>query len=224
MAAHPSPVSSLPRRSFVRPVLELAAALLGQLLVRRERSGALTIGRIVETEAYGGVGVDDSAHSFAGPTPRCAVMFGPPGHAYVYATQGRCCCLNVSAAGDGDGRAVLLRAVEPLAGNERMRRRRLARLGDGPTRRLLQDGNDHALASGPGRLCLSFDIDRRLDGSDLTDRDGALFLARGETVDDVLWTPRVGLNPRLQSHGWPWRALDAGSDAVPAPRRGAGRR
>jgi DNA-3-methyladenine glycosylase len=116
----------LPRRFFERPVVELAAALIGQVLVRR-RGRALLSGRIVETEAYGGQGVDPSAHSYRGSTPRCAVMFGPAGVAYVYSThQGRC-CLNVTAEGDRHGKAVLIRALEPLAGLETMRALRLAR-------------------------------------------------------------------------------------------------
>lgn len=211
-------LTPLSRALCERPVRELAAALLGQRLVRRERGGSLTVGRIVEAEAYDGPAGDDSAHSHRGETPRCATMFGPAGHAYVYATQGRCCCVNVSA---GAGKAVLLRALEPLDGLARMRRRRLARLGDGPTRRRLQSpGGAHELAMGPGRLCLSLAIDRALDGVDLCDPTSPLLLAAGEPVDpaEIVWTPRIGLNPRLASHGWPWRAFVAGSRAVSPPR------
>lgn len=207
------------RAACERPVRELAAALLGQLLLRREADGALTAGRIVEAEAYDGTAGDDSAHSFGGQTPRCATMFGPAGHAYIYATQGRCCCVNVSA---GVGKAVLIRALEPVQGTERMRARRLARLGDGPTRRRLETpGGEHELAMGPGRLCLSLDIDRALDGVDLCDPTSPLQLVRGDGVPegDVLWTSRIGLNPKLTAHGWPWRALVTGSRAVSPPRR-----
>jgi len=212
------PPLPLPRSLFEADVRQVAVALLGQLVVRRETSGPPSIGRIVEVEAYGGLDLDPSAHSYRGPTPRCEVMFGPAGHAYVYATQGRCCCLNVSAVGDARGQAVLLRALEPVAGAERMRTRRLARLGQGPTRARLTAGYDHELASGPGRLCLCLDVDRSLNGVDLTDGDGPLYLARGEASPPPLWTPRVGLNPKSASHGWPWRALVPGCRAVSPPR------
>ncbi len=213
----------LPRAFHERPVLELAEALLGCLLVRRGPGGALRVGRIVETEAYGGRGVDPSAHSFRGPTPRCAVMFGPAGRAYVYATQGACHCLNVTAEGGGDGRAVLVRALEPLAGDALVRRRRLARLGDGPTRRALEAGRDAELLRGPGRLCTGFDLDRRHDGLDLTE-PGTLWLAAGTAPRRVRWTARIGLNPGSPSSGWRWRAIDADSPAVSRARGGPGRR
>jgi DNA-3-methyladenine glycosylase len=206
-------LAPLRRRDLEIPVVELASALLGRLLVRHYRGG-LRVGRIVETEAYGGLGVDPSAHSFRGPTPRCEVMFGPAGYSYVYATQGRCFCLNVSATGDESGKAVLIRALEPLAGVAVMRRRRLARLAPGPTARRLAAGRDHELAQGPGRLCVAFDVDRRLNGLDLCDPAGPLFLAAGEAPGSVRWTPRIGLNPASGSFRWRWRAVDADSDAV----------
>lgn len=214
----------LPRAFHERPVVELARALLGQLVVRELGDGRRVVARLVETEAYGGRAVDPSAHSFKGPTPRCEVMFGPAAHAYVYATQGRCCCLNVTAEGSRDGRAVLLRAAEIVEGVEHARAWRLARLKDGPTQRRVAGGaHDHELAAGPGRLCLCLDTDRGLNAVDLT-RPGGLWLARGEGVPDdaVRWTPRVGLNPRSASFGWRWRVFDARSSAV-SVGRGAGR-
>jgi DNA-3-methyladenine glycosylase len=219
----------LPRRFFERPVVELAAALIGQVLVRR-RGRALLSGRIVETEAYGGQGVDPSAHSFRGPTPRCAVMFGPAGVAYVYSThQGRC-CLNVTAEGDRHGKAVLIRALEPVSGLETMCALRLAALDDGPTRtRLLAGRSDHELAAGPGRLCLGLGIDRALNGVDLTDARSPLWIARGTAAGEpareparLFWTPRIGLNPKSASFDWHWRALADGSRSVSARAR-AGR-
>ena len=210
----------LPRSVFEQPVLQLAEALLGCLVVRRRPRGAPLIGRVVETEAYGGRGVDPSAHSYRGPTPRCEVMFGAAGHAYVYPTQSACHCLNVTAEGGGFGRAVLLRAVEPVSGQPLMRRRRLARLAEGPTRSRLLDGHDHELARGPGLLCVCFGIDRRQNGVDLCDAGGALYVARGESPAQVLWTPRIGLNPGSASNGWRWRALDAASRSVSGTRVG----
>jgi DNA-3-methyladenine glycosylase len=227
---------ALPRRFYLRPVVELAEALVGRLLVRR-RGRALLVGRIVETEAYGGQASDPSAHSYRGPTPRCEVMFGPAGHAYVYTThQGRC-CLNVSAEGDGRGKAVLLRALEPLAGVAAMRALRLAALPAGPTRTRLQAGADHALASGPACLCRCLDVDRELNGVDLAGPRSPLWIADDDgryghepAPSDGLqlrWTPRIGLNPRSASAGWSWRALRPGSRAVSSPalhRRGSRRR
>lgn len=216
---------ALPRAFFERPVVELAEALIGRLIVRRAGQRIL-VGRIVETEAYGGQGIDPSAHSYKGPTPRCEVMFGPAGRAYVYATQGRCFCLNVSAEGDSVGKAVLIRAFEPLAGVATMLKRRLARLQAGPTRTRLARGRAHELAQGPGRLCICLDIDRRCNGVDLTSENSTLFLAEdleaphgasGE-APEVCWTPRVGLNAKSASFGWRWRAIDARSQAVSPPR------
>ena len=209
----------LSRRFFERPVVELAAALIGQVLVRR-RGRTLLAGRIVETEAYGGEGIDPSAHSFRGSTPRCAVMFGPAGVAYVYSThQGRC-CLNVTAEGDRRGKAVLIRALEPLAGLEAMRALRLAALDDGPTRARLLRGADHEIAAGPGRLCIGLDIDRELNGVDVTDARSPLWIARGAPAGGeaarLLWTPRVGLNPKSASFGWHWRVVAVGSRSISA--------
>jgi len=215
VSAAPRP---LPRAFFERDVLTVARELLGQLLVRRA-GPALLVARIVEVEAYGGLDCDPSAHSFRGPTPRCAVMFGPAGHAYVYSThQGRC-CLNVSAVGDARGQAVLLRAADPLRGQEAMAVARLAGLAQGPTRtRLLAGGAPHELLSGPARLCAALGVDRALNGADLCDASGPLWLARGAAVAHTAWTARVGLNPKSASFGWRWRAIAAGSRAVSAPR------
>jgi DNA-3-methyladenine glycosylase len=208
----------LPRAFFERDALVVARELLGRLLVRRAGDGLL-VARIVEVEAYGGLGCDPSAHSFRGETPRCRVMFGPAAHAYVYSThQGRC-CLNVSAAGDARGQAVLLRAAEPLLGEEAMRAARLARLPAGPTReRLLRGGASHELLSGPARLCAALGIDRALNGIDLCAPRGPLWLADAEPAARVAWTPRVGLNPKSASFAWCWRAVARGSRAVSAPR------
>jgi DNA-3-methyladenine glycosylase len=209
----------LPRAFFERELLELARDLVGCLLVRRA-GRALLVARLVEVEAYGGQATDPSAHSFRGPTPRCEVMFGPAGHAYVYSThQGRC-CLNVTAVGDRRGKAVLLRAAEPLRGAEAMRAARLARTPPGATReRLAAGGRTHELLRGPARLCAALGVDRALDGVDLTRGDGPLWLAAADVATPrLLWTPRVGLNPASASCAWTWRALDAATRAASAPR------
>jgi DNA-3-methyladenine glycosylase len=214
----------LPRAFFRRELLVVARELVGCLLVRRG-AGAPLVARLVEVEAYGGQGADPSAHSFRGPTPRCRVMFGPAGHAYVYSThQGRC-CLNVSAGGEARGQAVLLRAAEPLAGAGRMRAARLALSSAGPTRaRLLAGGREHELLAGPARLCAALRVDRALDGVDLCDVASPLWLARAAPAPTVLWTPRIGLDPASASCGWRWRVVDAASPAAGAPRGEGARR
>src|SRR5690349_21679484 len=124
----------LPRKFYARSAIEVAKGLLGKVLVHGE-----TAGRIVETEAY--IGADDLAcHSAAGITNRTRVIFGPPGHAYVYLIYGVYQCLNIVAEPEGRPGCVLIRAIEPTAGIETMRQRR-------PTAKKLE-----ALASGPGKL------------------------------------------------------------------------
>src|SRR5438309_10281516 len=126
----------LPRRFFARDPVVLARDLLGRVLFYRTAEGLLA-GRIVETEAYTG-DADAASHAFRGRTGRNAVMFGPAGHAYVYFTYGMHHCLNVTAEIPGTAGAVLIRALEPLAGVEIMRAR-----GD--------HGPESRLPSGPGK-------------------------------------------------------------------------
>jgi len=139
-----------PRAFYNRPATDVARALLGAVLVH-----GTTSGRIVETEAYLGL-QDRAAHSWRGVTPRTRVMFGPPGHAYVYLIYGMYECLNVVAEPEGSPGCVLIRAVEPLEGIPRMKRRR-------PGARNIED-----LASGPGKLTLALGITRRENGLDFT--------------------------------------------------------
>jgi DNA-3-methyladenine glycosylase len=142
----------LPRSLYAREVIRVARDVLGKRLIRRGRDG-LTAGRIVEVEAY--LAHDDPAnHAHRGRTRRNASMFGPPGHAYVYAIHARF-CLNVVTEPAGVPSAVLIRAVEPLEGIELMQQRR-------GTTDLMN------LARGPARLCEAFAIDHTLDGWDLT--------------------------------------------------------
>jgi DNA-3-methyladenine glycosylase len=155
----------------------LARFLIGKLVVRAFPD-TLTTARIVETEAY--LTGDEASHGFRGPTPRNNVMFGPPGFAYVYLAYGVSFMLNVSSGELGAGEGVLIRAAEPVAGLEAMRRRR----GDVPTRDLLR---------GPGRLAKALDIDRSLDGVDLC-ATGSLWLASdGEASGDIGVSVRIGI-------------------------------
>lgn len=149
----------LPERFFARGPLEVAPDLLGLVLARRDGGGVVRAGRIVEVEAY--LGRDDPAsHAYRGPTPRTAVMFGPPGRLYVYRSYGMHWCANVVCASDGVAGAVLLRALEPCAGIDAM-------WADRPKAKRPVD-----LASGPGKLCAALAIVGSDNGSLLT-ADGA---------------------------------------------------
>lgn len=169
----------LSRAFYNRDPATVARALLGKWLVRRTRDG-LTAGRIVETEAYFGRG-DPASHSHSGPTSRSASMFGPPGHAYIYSIHAMW-CLNAVTQPAGIGSAVLIRSLEPEAGESLMARRR------GRSERL-------ALTTGPSKLCQAFHCDRGLDGWDLT-RGSRLWIAGAPTVarGDIVTTPRIGLS------------------------------
>jgi DNA-3-methyladenine glycosylase len=167
----------LPRAFYNRPAVEVARALLGTVLVH-----GTTAGRIVETEAYLGShsGVDDrAAHSWRGITPRTRVIFGEPGHAYVYLIYGMYECLNVVAEPEGIAGCVLIRALEPVSGIPRMRRRRPAASGI------------EKLANGPGKLTLAMGITRRHNGADLL--SGPLTIHPPDQPEEF----RIGVSARI---------------------------
>lgn len=166
------------RPLYARPARTVARDLLGTVLVRREPEGELR-GRIVETEAYEGQD-DPASHAFRGPTPRTRVMFGPPGRLYVYRSYGMHWCLNVVTDQDGTAGAVLVRALEPLAGIDIMRGRR--------GRTALTE-----LCSGPGKLCQAYGITGVQNGADL--QAGEIWIeADGRGPATIETTPRVGLS------------------------------
>lgn len=208
-------VRPLPASFYDRPVLAVARALLGQLLVRPLRvRGAvrLLVGRIVETEAYAGR-LDPASHSFRGCTPRCATMFGAAGRLYVYFSYGNHWCANVVGGSRRDAAAILLRAAEPVDGVDLMRRNRHARTRPGPTAAALRRGElDATLCRGPGNLAAAFALDRRDDGRDLTAAE-ELWIARGRAARRVLWTPRIGLRA-APAAAWCWRCFDVESAAA----------
>ena len=187
----------MPRIFFDRRPQLVARQLLGKLLVRRENDGSLIAGRIVETEAY--LGADDAAaHSAAGRTQRTAVLFGPPGHAYVYFTYGMHYCMNVSCEPEGRAGCVLLRALEPVTGIEEMMRNRKMQIPRSARNDNASTGierNLRLLAAGPARLCQAFGIDRPRDnGKDLLTPDSDLQLwDDGFRVKKIIATTRVGI-------------------------------
>jgi DNA-3-methyladenine glycosylase len=201
----------LPREFYDRDPRRVSRELLGKVLVRREGRRVRTA-RIVEVEAY--LGMDDSAaHSFAGRTARNAVLFGPPGHAYVYFIYGNHYCLNVSCLPDGVAGGILFRALEPLAGIEEMALARgLSVAGAATSARDLRQ-----LTSGPGRLAEAFGITRERDnGKDLTSARSDLFIADdGYRVRRILTTPRIGITKAVER---PLRYVISGNEFVSGPR------
>jgi DNA-3-methyladenine glycosylase len=165
----------LPRDFYDRPTVEVSRALLGKVLVHGTAAGI-----IVETEAYLG-GEDLAAHSARGITDRTRVIFGPPGHAYVYFIYGMYECLNIVCEGEGVPGCTLIRALEPVGGIEQMRARR-------PSARRPED-----IASGPGKLTIAMAITRAQNGADIT--RGALVVrepAEPRHVD-IAVTERIGI-------------------------------
>jgi DNA-3-methyladenine glycosylase len=182
---NPSP-DPLDRAFFARNPRRVARELLGKVLVRD--SGKLHLAaRIVEVEAYLGKN-DPASHSAAGNTPRTAVLFGPPGYAYVYFIYGTHYCLNVSCQRDGKAGGVLFRALEPLVGIEEMARARKVTVSS--PRDLPR------LTSGPGRLAEAFGITRTRDnGCDLTSPKSGLWIGDdGFHAKNMQITPRIGIS------------------------------
>jgi len=193
----------LNRAFFARGPRRVARELLGKVLVREGGKLRLT-GRIVEVEAYLGKN-DPASHSFAGKTARTAVLFGPPGYAYVYFIYGNHYCLNVSCERDGKAGGVLFRALEPLDGIEEMARARDVTL-QGP-RDLIR------LTSGPGRMAEAFGITRvRDNGVDLTSPSSGLWIGDdGFRAGKIQVTPRIGISKAAER---PLRYILAGNGFV----------
>jgi DNA-3-methyladenine glycosylase len=191
----------LTRSELPLDTVELARYLIGKVVVRTTPEGILS-GRIVETEAYP-VG-DPAGHAYRGETHRNRALFLSRGHAYVYLAYGVSYLLNVSSEVAGVGAGVLLRALEPLEGIEVMRRNRSVET--------VRD-----LARGPGRLAVSLEIDRRMDGIDLCDT-GALYIARGPktAAGNIGTSTRIGLSQETDRL---LRFYARGSNFLSGPRR-----
>jgi DNA-3-methyladenine glycosylase len=186
---------ALPRAFFDRSSVEVAQDLLGCVLEHRTPDGLVAV-RLTEVEAYAGE-ADAASHAYRGRTQRTAVMFGPPGHAYVYFTYGMHFCVNLVCLPEGTASAVLIRAGEIVAGEAIARSRR-------PVSR------NRDLARGPARLCQALAIDRALNGADVCDPASPLRIRDGMRAAGpaaVRSGPRVGVS---QAADIPWRFwLDA---------------
>ncbi|HVV76654.1 MAG TPA: DNA-3-methyladenine glycosylase [Mycobacteriales bacterium] len=191
-------MTALPRSFYDRQVLEVAHDLLGCVLV----AGKVRL-RLTEVEAYDGEN-DPASHAFRGPTPRNSVMFGPPGHAYVYFTYGMHFCMNVVCGPEGKAAAVLLRAGEVLAGHDLVAQRRSVT-------------SSRDFARGPARLCVALGVDGAFNGTDLTRPRSPLRVEPGDAsaTDLVMTGPRVGVS---RAADWPWRFWIAGEPTVSSYR------
>ncbi len=183
----------LSREFYDRDAVTVARELLGKLLIRRE-GRKLMAGRVVEDEAYLGPN-DPAAHAYAGKTARNFVLFGPPGHAYVYFIYGNHYCLNVSCMPERNGEGVLFRALEPVWGVDAMARARGLDLPVSPSGAQLR-----MISSGPGRLSQALGITRERDNNkDLTSHASDLWLADdGCRPERIVATPRIGITKAVE--------------------------
>jgi len=202
----------MPREFFARPSVPVAPDLLGCVLEHQTEAGLVAV-ELTEVEAYAGAS-DPASHAYRGKTARNAVMFGPPGHAYVYFTYGMYFCVNLVCLGNGSASAVLLRAGRIIVGEQLARARRTGREG-----RVIPFRD---LARGPARLCLALDIDRSLDGADVCVPESSLRMRwpdAGTTARSpdkrILSGPRVGISAAAEV---PWRFWWEGEPTVSAYR------
>jgi DNA-3-methyladenine glycosylase len=208
-------VTLIPREFFARPSTQVAPDLLGCVLEHQTADGLVAV-ELTEVEAYAGAS-DPASHAYRGKTRRNAVMFGPPGHAYVYFTYGMHFCVNLVCLGNGSASAVLLRAGAITEGEDLARARRTR----GTAVVTFRD-----LARGPGRLCQALDIDRSLDGADVCVADSPL-RARwpdSRTTDrsaKIKSGPRVGIAVAAEV---PWRFWLDGEPTVSPYRPATARR
>lgn len=195
----------LKRAFFDRDPRVVSREVLGKLVVRSDGRTRI-VGRIVEVEAYLGTG-DLAAHSAAGNTARNSVLFGPPGHAYIYFIYGVHYCLNVSCLPDGEAGGVLIRALEPVAGMREMAKARELDINLTAVRDLRK------LTSGPGRLAEALSITRPRDnGKDMVSAESDLqMMDDGYKVGKIAVTPRIGIT---KSADMPLRYVIAGNDFV----------
>ena len=223
----------IPRDFFARPSVPVAPDLLGCVLEHQTPAGLVAV-ELTEVEAYAGAS-DPASHAYRGKTARNAVMFGPPGHAYVYFTYGMYFCVNLVCLGNDSASAVLLRAGRVIVGEDLARARRTKRTGapaeapgSGEPSRERKAIPFRDLARGPGRLCQALDIDRSLDGADICVADSPLRMrwpeagttARSAEIR-IASGPRVGVSSAAER---PWRFWIEGEPTVSPYRPAVPRR
>lgn len=192
----------LKRKFYTRPVITVARELLGKLLVN-STGGKILAGIIVEVEAYDG-SVDEAAHTFLGKTKRNEIMFGEGGFLYVYFTYGAHYCSNVVTGQEGEGTAVLIRAIEPVLGIDEMIKNRFGR-------DLKNEKEKLNLTSGPGKVCSALSITKEHYGTDLT-KDEIFILDRPViNKKDIAAGKRVGISKSIDL---PWRFYIQGNAYV----------
>jgi DNA-3-methyladenine glycosylase len=186
----------LSRSFFARPALEVARDIIGRRLVHETPQGT-TAGIVVEAEAYTGVS-DPASHAYRGRrTKRNEVMWGPPGHAYIYPIYGMYLCFNVVCGQVGEPQGVFLRAVRPTEGLALMAARRGVSL--------LDKRAERQLCSGPSKLCQAFGITRSMNGMDVSGNE--LYFTTGEPPSEVVASKRIGVDYAGEGREWPWRFL-----------------
>jgi DNA-3-methyladenine glycosylase len=178
----------LERQFYTRELLTVAKELLGKILVKNDGKIKLS-GKIVEVEAYGG-SFDEAAHTYGGKTKRNEIMFGIGGFLYVYFTYGTHFCCNVVTGKEGDGTAILIRAIQPVNGIKRMTYNRFGR-------DLIIEKEKYNLTNGPGKICQSLSITKKHYGIDLT---GDKIFLLDQTIlndDQIVFSKRIGIKKSI---------------------------
>jgi DNA-3-methyladenine glycosylase len=189
----------LPRKFYIRPVLTVAKELLGKVLIKKDGNRVFAA-RIVEVEAYDGK-IDKASHSYNGKTKRNEVMFNEGGYFYVYFTYGAHFCCNIVTGKQNHGSAVLIRAVEPLLGINKMITNRFGR-------ELKSEKEIYNLTSGPGKVCKAFDFKKEHSGLDLT--ISSIFIVNQPKLKKNM----IGISKRIgitKSVKLPWRFFEIGN-------------
>lgn len=189
----------LPRKFYIRPVLAVAKDLLGKILIKKDGNRVFA-GRIVEVEAYDGK-IDEAAHTFNGKTKRNEVMFSEGGYFYVYFTYGAHFCCNVVVGKQNHGAAVLIRAVQPLLGIDKMIENRFGR-------ELKSEKEIYNLTSGPGKVCKAFGITKEHSGLDLTNSSVLIIDQSKLKINMIGVSKRIGIT---KSVSLPWRFFEIGN-------------
>jgi DNA-3-methyladenine glycosylase len=189
----------LPRNFYIRPVLKVAKDLLGKVLIKKVGNRVFA-GRIIEVEAYDGK-LDKASHSFNGKTKRNEVMFNEGGYFYVYFTYGAHFCCNVVTGKRNNGEAVLIRAVEPLLGINKMIENRFGR-------ELKSEKEIYNLTSGPGKVCKAFGFNKEYSGLDLTSSSVFIINQPKLKKNTIGVSKRIGIT---KSVSLPWRFFEIGN-------------